>query len=279
MKLIESPYAILDRGLHDWSFQASTEMQEVTLKFDRIWQSRGGTKGLSSSLRAFLNQYPDHIDALHHYAMCKREEGKTLDAFAFAHTAVAIGRAAFPAEFQPPRDHLPYGFVSNRPFLRALHGLMLVQADFNNFAAATASARELLALDPEDRMGARLSLPLYLLAQNRDAEVLDVFSIPRFAEAFHTSDYLRALALFRLGRKEEAQGVLRQCLDRHSRVAHHLTYGGTPRPPSSSPFGVAVGSEEEGWLTAVETGFVWHRTPGAMEWLNEWAKEYQLSQE
>jgi tetratricopeptide (TPR) repeat protein len=269
MKLIEPPYAILDRGLHDWSFQESPEMQEVTHKFDRIWESRGGTKGLTSSLRTFLNQHPDHIDALHHYAMCKRDEGKTLDAFAFAHTAVAIGRAVFPTEFLPGRDHLPGGFVSNRPYLRALHGLMLVQTDFSDFTAATETARELLALDPDDRIGARLSLPLYLLAQNLDDQALEVFALTGFTDAFHVAEYLQGLALFRLGRKEDAQKTLRQCLSRYPQVAHYLMEAGTPRPPASSPLGVTVGSDEEGWLTAVETEFVWRRTPGALEWLQQ----------
>lgn len=114
-------------GTSDYRFVFSTAVNAATEKFDNILESGGGNKGLTSALRLSLNEHPDHMDALYHYSMCKLDEGKSLDAFAFAHAAVAIGRAALPSGFRFENDCLPGGWIENRPFLRSLFGLMSTQ--------------------------------------------------------------------------------------------------------------------------------------------------------
>ncbi|CAN5626283.1 hypothetical protein BH09VER1_BH09VER1_14280 [soil metagenome] len=273
MKLIEPRYQLLDRGNQEWRFDESREMYQDTLRFDQIWESRGGTRGLASSLRSFLKDCPFHIDALHHYAMVKFNEGKLLDAYAFAQSAVAIGRNVFPEEFRRGRDRLPGGFTQNRPFLRAVHGLMLAQAALGDRISAVDTARELIGYDSEDRMGGRLSLPLYLLLESRDAEALKVFETPGFEDTFHTADFLKILALFRLGRLEEAKTVFVSYLHYHPQVIRFLLDPTAPPPPNDSPFGVTSGSEYEGWSVAAQYDHVLSRSKGAFDWLANESKE------
>lgn len=268
MKLIEPHYQLLSVGERAWRFEASEEMKDATLRFNDILESGGGRKGLTAALRAFLNEHPAHIDALYHYAMCKQEEGKPLDAYAFAHAAVAIGKSVFPSDFLIGQDRLPGGFVENRPFLRSLYGLMTGQREVFETRAAIETAKELIAFDPEDRLGARLHLPLFLLEENRDKDALEIFSIPGFEGTFHTSEYLRALALIRCKRIPEAEAVLQTCLHYLPQVARYLLQSSLPIPENNNRFGIASGSEYEGWVTAFEQGHVWRRTKGALEILD-----------
>jgi hypothetical protein len=269
MNFIEPDYALTRMGGDEWSFQTSSKVDSATQRFDDILDDVGGRRGMTSALRSFLNRYPTHIDALHHYAMCKLEEGKPLDAFAFAHAAVAIGRSAFPSEFILGNGRLSGDSIENRPFLRALYGLMLAQHKLAENSAAAATARESLHLDPHDRMGVRMLLPLYLLEEDRNREALEVFSIKPYENAFHTAEYLRALALLRLNLPSEARAVLAASIARLPEVAHFLVHENLPCPEAGLHFGMVVGGELEGWTTAVEQGHLWHRTPGAREMLLE----------
>ncbi|HAG07486.1 MAG TPA: hypothetical protein DCL13_04855 [Peptococcaceae bacterium] len=65
---------------------------------------------------------------------------------------VAIGERALPSGFD---GLLPWGWVDNRPFLRALHGLGLCQWRLGDFAAARETFWRLLMLDPWDSLGVR----------------------------------------------------------------------------------------------------------------------------
>ena len=268
MKLVEPDYWLEQMGEREWRFVESWEIEAATEKFNDILEQGGGKRGLTPALRGFLNEHPSHIDALHHYAMCKREEAKPLDALAFAHTAVATGRSALPEGFRLADGCLPGGWIENRPFLRALHGLMIAQREMHQTAAAIATGRELIGCDSQDRMGARLVLPLFLLELHRDQEALDLFGQPDFEDTFGTTSYLHALALVRLDRADEVPPVLKSCLQYYPGVADYLLQPLCAPPENDSPFGgMVVGSAYEAWDAAVQQRWVWERTPGALDLL------------
>ena len=265
MKLIEPDYRLECVAEGEWHFEESVAMAAATEKFDDILETNGGRRGLTVALRAFLNDHPGHIDALHHYAMCKMRESKPLDGFAFAHAAVASGRAALPPGFVLANNCLPGDWIENRPFLRALSGLMTAQRALGRVSAAIMTARELIGCDVQDRMGARLLLPIYLLEANRAQEALEAFRFPAHKDTFGPVAYLEALALIRLGRTEEIRAVLSPCFRHYPMVARHLLDPDLPRPKNESPYGVVVGSHYESWMSAVEQRWLWEDPGNALE--------------
>jgi tetratricopeptide (TPR) repeat protein len=260
------PYAIVHMGGDEWCFKESASLCGATERFNEILDADGGRQGLTVALRKFLNRWPNHMDALHHYATCKMDEGKPLDAFAFSQAAVAVGRAALTDEFRAARGRLPRGYFENRPFLRALYGLCRIQHHFGFRREAIATAREVLHLDPTDGMGIRMLLPSILLGAGMTAQALEFFDAPEFRGTFHAVEYLHALALLRAGRPDEARRSLEECVARLPLVAHFLIHY-LPRPASSGRAGIVVGSPEEGWECAGEQRWLWVRTPGALEML------------
>ncbi len=279
MKTIEPAYQLEQMGESEWRFVFSAEMEAATSKFDDILEFGGGKRGLTVALRAFLNEYPSHIDALHHYAMCKMQDGKPLDALAFAHTAVGVARSAFPKGFQLDNNCLPGGWIENRPFLRALHGLMIAQRAMYQTSAAIQTGRDLLGCESQDRMGVRLTLPLYLLELGRNIEAMEIFDYPDFEGCFGAAEYLHALALIRLGRETEIPHVLKPCFRYCPAVADYLLNPDLPHPKNESPLGgIIMGSAYEGWTSAVEQRRVWDEPAGALDLLREAHTQFKSSQ-
>jgi hypothetical protein len=273
MKLNTPDYQLVRMAEHEWRFQTSAELDVQTEKFDAVLERHAGTGKLTSALRRFLNEHPGHIDALHHYAMCKLQEAKSLDGYAFAQTAVATGRRAFPRQFDPARDTLPGGWLENRPFLRALHGLMEAQESVFDQSGAIATGLELLVRDPQDRMGARLELPEMMLSDGRTQEALELFARPEFEGTFDTAVYLEALARLRSGDDEGARKALTIALRNHPQVARFLLEPtGEPPEEGMSPFGMVSGSPCEGWFYADRYRWLWREPAHAMKVLRQAAE-------
>lgn len=234
----------------EWRFEASEAAWVATEEFNGILETARGTRKLNAPLRAFLKRHPWHFDALTHYAMLKYREGKKLEAYAFAHTAVGIARSCIPLEFDPKDHTIPGGFVENRPYLRSLYNLMLCCEALDDAQAAASIGFEILDLDYEDRMGARMELPKHLLRLERYQAAADLFESERFSGTFHRADYLYPLALLHLGRKNEAVEAIEDCL-RTPQVARYLLEPMAKQPPSDSPIGgFTSGSNLEGYWHA-----------------------------
>lgn len=280
MKTIEAAYRLIECGENEWMFQESSEMAIATEKFDAIlaYHDYGSSAKLSNDLRRFLLKYPKHFDALHHFARYLLSKGKFLDAFVFSQTAVATGLRAFPKKFVVGQDRLPTGFTQNRPFLRALSGLMLAQRSLGLLEDAIESGELCLAFDQEDRMGARDFLAIYLLECNRDNKALELFGNPNYGNSFFTLEYLYALALVRLDRQKEAKKILSRCLFDHPQIARFILNSRLPQPLAGSEIvSIINGSELEGWVQAQRIGFLWRNNRKCLKFLRResqlWAEQ------
>jgi tetratricopeptide (TPR) repeat protein len=276
MKVIKPPYELLDRGSNDWRFQESPEMEAATVGFDAIQEQRRTPGRYEATLRKFLLEYPNHIDGLHHYSICLSSTGNHLESLAFSQTAVATGIRALPAQFIIGKDRLPTGFVENRPFLRALHGLMLAQRNVGLIEEAIATGQMCLALDQQDRMGAREEVVLYLLEANDDETALSLFQDPKYAGTFFSNEYLHALVLIRLGREKDAREVLKQRLNYSPQVARFILNRDAPEPDNDDRWGFVIsGSEYEGWMIACRLAPLWRSNRKAMQILRQESKPYE----
>lgn len=261
-------------GLHlamgsefEWIFEDSPEVWSATEEFDAILEYSGGAKDFGTVLRRFLKKYPWHIDALTHYATCKRYAGRALDGFAFASSAVLHGRNAFPKEFDRVKHEIPGGFVQNRPFLRALHELMESSAEVGDLRSAVEIGYEMLGFDREDKMGARLELPWFLVRLGRFAAAAEIFEHKRYKETFFEARYLYPVVLLELDRIENAIAVIQECLV-FPDVARYILDPSLDYPEWDSPVAAfALSPEQEGSRLAQKYREHWLKCDGAIELL------------
>lgn len=255
-------------GSHEWQFVYPEQYEELMEEFHQgVELLEGGRLNKAERIfRQTLAQMPDHLDALHHLALVLDEEGRKAAALTVWEEAVRIGRAAFPAGFNPGRDRLEWGWLENRPFLRCLQGLALAYREAGDTERALGLYRDLLALNPGDNQGVRGVMAEALFELSRPAEVLALCE--RYpGDIMPELTYGRALALFTLGRRREADRALREAVAGSPLVTAELLKARHRRPRSRFPGTVTVGGPDEAFDYWEHHGKFWGATPGALGWL------------
>lgn len=127
-------------------------------------------------------------------------------------------------------------------------------------------AERLLALDSHDNLGLRELVLDQLLRADRNHQALEV-SEPNGETPLLGVIMGRVLALFRLGRREEAHETLHEALGINPYIADILcddNVKSVPRLPNQAP---AAGSRAEAWQYRTLMRDQWANSRGALEWL------------
>ncbi len=226
----------------------------------------GNDKRAEGVLRDVIDSYPEHIDAIHHLAVIldrgrRKEEAKQL-----WEQAVDLGKKCFPTNFKPGEDKLEWGWLENRPFLRAYYGLGLVFLREERFQEALNVFKDIINLNPNDNQGARaLVIECYLALKNPEG----VLSVRKQYENDCMVDtvYGEVLALFQLNRLAEAKKALKEAIKYSPLVAKELVKLKHPPVTPSSSYGVAVGGPDEAYEYWESCGKFWEETEGAVEFI------------
>jgi tetratricopeptide (TPR) repeat protein len=211
--------------------------------------------------REALAVSPDCADAYVLLAESTPAPRKAMDLFA---KGVEAGRRALGEEaFREGVGHF-WGFISTRPFMRALMGLAMAQEGLEDLEGAAQNYRELLRLNPNDNQGVRdLLLPLLILL-NKDAEARTLLNRYR-GDIGAIRAYSMALLAFRKGGDSPSA---RQALARARKVNPHVPKRllAEERVDRRSE-AYSLGSEEEAAYCSDTCRRAWQSTPGALEWL------------
>jgi tetratricopeptide (TPR) repeat protein len=188
-----------------------------------------------------------------------------------ANAAAGVDAVAAVAARTHSPFHLPWIVLGNRPALRSLSRLCALCIAFGPAEEGLRLARRMLELNPADNHGWRATVINLELAAGRDAEALVLAQ--RYPDEL-TVDiaYGRALALFRLGRQEEATIALREGVDRLPLVPRYLATEGMRAPPLDD-FTVTIGGKDQAWRYREDARALWLITPGAIDWLRKVARE------
>lgn len=158
----------------------------------------------------------------------------------------------------------PWVLENNRPALRLLwqyiERLRAYEDDLTE-----RFERLYLRLNPNDNHGVRTSLVNRLLTDGRDADALAITD--GYPEDLHAEiAYGRVLALFRLGRPDEAADALREAVRYLPHVLTYLLRDLVDKPPIDES-GVAVGGEDQAWVYREDMRELWVKTDGMRPWL------------
>jgi tetratricopeptide (TPR) repeat protein len=164
-----------------------------------------------------------------------------------------------------PGARLPWGFADNRPALRLLSALGLRLDRLGREDAAADVYREILRLNPNDNHGHREWLVNHDLRRGEDGRALALAeSYPD--DALAGTLFGRGLALWRLGRRQEAEKALAAAVADRPRVVRALVEDDVAEPRMREGW-LTVGGEDEAWLYRQAMRETWQATPGALEHL------------
>lgn len=158
---------------------------------------------------------------------------------------------------------LDWADMDARPLLRTLAQAIDLARLMHNREQEEKLARWGLALNPHDNHGWRhLLVPLYLARRGFD-EALAL--LERYPDDLPPAEHNRALALFALGRRDEAQAVLRRAHEEYPGLLAALLPETLDMPDDEGGPGFAVGGAMAAFYNRGETRAAWLAT-GALAW-------------
>lgn len=264
MELVRSLYE------NEWIFRDPALTEEVENRFDEALDAyEEGRVGEAESLaRSVVAECPDHIDAVHHLGLYCENDGDAVGSYAFCQAAVAIGLHAIPAAFNWDCDRIPWGFMSNRPFLCAYHSLGVHRMESGAWQAAITIFKRLLAVNPNDNQGVRYILPTCWFETNDVAAVIaHCGNYPE--DAGPDILYSRALALLIAGRVEDAHAAIGEAVRASPLIARELIKRLHVEPERRNPGRITVGGAAEAWEYWRRSGRYWSKSKAAMALLRE----------
>ena len=165
---------------------------------------------------------------------------------------------------------LSWLFTENRPALRSLSRLVELHLRRGEDAEAERVAAWVLELNPNDNHGHRGLVANERLARGDDEGLLALAD--RYPDDPHPETaFGRVLALYRLGRLDDAQQALCEAARRLPRIPRALTAKRLTQP-ALQPGQVTLGGADQAWLYRYEMRETWAQTPGALDWLKQAVK-------
>jgi len=260
-------------GKHEWEFVYPPRYYELGDKFDKgvdLWET-GHIKSAKKIYKEVIGEFPEFIDAYHHLGMLYEEEGKDQLAFENWLKGYQIGKKAFPSDFVPGRDLLPWSFLENRPFLRCTHALGLFFFDRGNLAKGIELFEFIISVNPNDNQGIRMILVEGYLKTGNYMGVLDICD--RYKNEFAVEfTYGKPYALFKMGDKEKATLLLKEAIRYSPKVARELLKKRHIPPKNLFPDRYTVGGDDEAYYYWERNGILWDE-PEMKEWLTQVARK------
>ena len=212
-------------------------------------------------LRDLAARCPWFIDVHAHIGLALFEQGKTRRALAACMQGVEIGEAAIPSDYD---GVIEWGWLENRPFLRAAHGAVLCHLRLRQWRKALPLMEKMLAWNPGDNQGVRYLIGSAYLRAGRldDARAF----LAAEDNDYPPSRYELALLLLGEGSFEAAATALRLGFVENGYIAEMLC--GMLHPlPMAIWHGTNFAEPELAREYVLQYGDLWHRTPGAVVFL------------
>jgi len=256
-------------GQNEWCFQTDCPYELQASFFDALEErDAGNLEGAEDRLRHVIGQCPDHIDAWHHLSLILDDIGDDLLAWACTREAVRLGLDAIPEAFSWDTSHLEWGFLENRPFMRAYCTLGTRLQARGNTHAAKEIFTHLVAVNPNDNQGARyLLLECDLTLQDWEG-VLYVVDAYR-GDSAPDIEYAHVLARLGLGDEDTARQCLHDAVLNHPKVAKELLKSRHPRPKSYHPGYITRGGADEAFSYWQRNKAHWDKDTRAYALLSE----------
>lgn len=213
-----------------------------------------------SALRGIIERYPDFIDGHAHLGFALLDQGKPKAALDACLNGLQLGEKAL-ADYA---GRIEWGFLENRPFLRAAHGVMLCRLRLGQRKEALDLMEKMLIWNPNDNQGIRFLIGSEYLRAGKTAKASRIFE--EEADHYPPYTYEAGLLQFRAGNLVAAATSLRRGFVANPYIAETLS--GNPEPMPLAIWHPSNFSEPEVARDYVDQcGELWRQTEGAIPFL------------
>jgi tetratricopeptide (TPR) repeat protein len=110
---------------NEWAFNRPPQWEFFGYKLERARDAEqaGDEEGAIGIYLELLSACPEYLPALNNIGLLYQRQGKLDKAIPMLETAVTLGLACIPDEFEPGTDLIPWHWEDNRAFLRAYENL------------------------------------------------------------------------------------------------------------------------------------------------------------
>lgn len=223
-------------------------------------------------LRLIIEKSPEYIDAYHHLALLLLNREDITAAFQLWMKAVDIGTQCFPKKFTFGKDLLEWGWLDNRPFLRACESLGSVLYDIGEVEEALKIFNNILSLNPNDNQGIRsfaIQAHFDLEQPEEVLKICDCYPDDILADTL----YGRPLALFQTGKRDQAEQYMKEAIESLPLIAKELTKKRHRRPKNMMDGYLTVGGQDEAYDYWQRSGKFWKDTEGAIGFVKDCLKK------
>ncbi len=255
----------------EWEFYDSLHNDsDVDELYQAIESWHGGQLALAEQkIKLLIKKNQNHIDAYHHLAMLYDETSRGFEAYLCCREAVRIGTSAIPKDFSWNRSKLRWGYIENRPFLRAYHYLGLLLQRRGEDKEAIEVFSRMLQICPNDNLGVRCLLPALWLKNG------DIQSAIRLCKAYDDDSspeimFTYPLLLLIEGEVSKAQSLLSEAKSQFPLIVKELLKKRHVKPRSCSlTGGIIMGGAEQAYEYWKLYGEYWLENEMAMDLIAE----------
>lgn len=235
---------------------------------DQAWDSCRRDKAEGARLaRQSLDENPAEIDAFVILALCSPCRAERIG---LLREGMRLGEIEHAVRLAEPDDHTFWADVDSRPYMRAVHNLILdlwKSGTDDHRREAVRLADHLLRINPRDNQGIRFLLMKWLPVLERWDALARLLSQLRDDDRTETK-YTRALVAYRM-QEDDADDLLAEAVDLNPYVPAMIK-GKRPADPMGDS--VAFRSREEAASYAHDAHPIWDKVPGARAWIAKHAR-------
>lgn len=251
-------------GKDQWMFENDPE--QALAEFDCIDLAAeayhsGKVELAVEMLRQWLLEFPDSIEACNTLGQIHESQNQNFDSYLVKREAVRIGLAAMPAKFNWKKSQLEWGFIENRPFMRAYYALGLELLDQKKLDEAAEVFERLLSVCPNDNIGARCVLPEVYFLQGNYRGVIELHS--KYPDDMLPEvTFGAALATAMLCDLPKAKQMLAEAAERLPLVLKELKKKRHTRPKSVAEGMMTIGGADQAYAYWEDFGQFWQNEAG-----------------
>lgn len=202
----------------------------------------GDLKKAKVLFRKALEVFPEHIDVLHHLALITEDEEKSKS---LTEKAVNCGKKAFAKSFNSKKHKLEWGWMENRPFLRA-YNLMAQNILEDDISEAVEYFKQILIWNPNDNQGVREILADIYVMEELWGEMI-ALGKKYYNDILPSTSYGYALALFKTEKNEKASKALGDTIKKMPLCAKELLKSKHVKPKSAMPGYITFGGADQAY--------------------------------